>query len=112
MSDKKLKINVSFPKYDKHIYDFIKEQENPSAFVRKLVEAYMNGVLGNMMMQNQSVNIHYNHFKTHQPSIMAEEVVVDRVENVEDNEVSTGEFSLNYNQINQDQLNQINDLPF
>lgn len=49
----KLKINVSFPKYDKYIYDYIKSQPNPSAFIRKLVEAHMNGTMVNYMKLNQ-----------------------------------------------------------
>lgn len=40
--DSKLSINMSFPQYDKHIYDYIKAKPNPSAFIRKLVEAYIN----------------------------------------------------------------------
>ena len=42
MADK-LKMNLSFPQYEKHIYDFVKSQPNPSAFIRKLIENYMNG---------------------------------------------------------------------
>lgn len=33
--------NVSFPKYDAHILEYIKEQKNPSAFVRQAVEFFM-----------------------------------------------------------------------
>lgn len=114
MSEKKLKINVSFPKYDKHIYDFIKEQENPSAFVRKLVEAYMNGVVGNLMLQNQNTNVNlgFNHLQPKQ-DVVEQEIVVDEVvEEAVDEETKVGEFNLNYEKISEDQLDQLNNLNF
>lgn len=52
----KLKMNLSFPKYEKDIYDFIKSQPNPSAFIRKLVEAYMNGTIDKFSAQQARVN--------------------------------------------------------
>ena len=57
----KLKINVSFPRYDKYIYDYIKSQPNPSAFIRTLVEAYMRGNFDNHMNLNyENKNIESN----------------------------------------------------
>lgn len=42
---KQLRINISFPKYEKHIYDFLDQHDNASALVRQLVGAYMSGNL-------------------------------------------------------------------
>ena len=107
MAEKKLKINISFPQYDKHIYDYIKAQPNPSAFVRKLVEAHMNGTLGNVFLSNSNVAI---------PTIdkinqTQEEVSVDEEETIEkNNEVKTGQFTPDYKDVKD--LDAIDDLPF
>lgn len=42
---KQLRINISFPKYEKHIYDYLDQHDNASALVRQLVGAYMSGNL-------------------------------------------------------------------
>lgn len=111
----KLKINVSFPQYDKHIYDFIKSQPNPSAFVRKLVEAYMNGTMGNMMMQ-QAPNM--NPLMFNQQLIYQQQQNVDQEVATDTNEeevkveedIETGNFTPEYNNV--DDLDKINELPF
>lgn len=109
----KLKINISFPQYDKHIYDFIKEQKNPSAFVRKLVEAYMNGTLGNMIMQqainNPNMAFGFNPIQPFQNR--EQEVAITEENDKKNNDVDTGEFTPEY-KIDSKELDKINKLTF
>lgn len=96
----KLKINVSFPQYDRHIYDFIKSQPNPSAFIRKLVEAYMNGTTNIMMVQHQvsapmMFNQQFMHQQVVQQQIMNQEQDDDEDE-VKLEEIDVGEFEADF----------------
>ena len=100
---KKLTMNLSFPQYDKHIYDFVKSQPNPSAFIRKLVEAYMNG---NMTMgMQQPMN---NPFLMNNQAMMQNNL--EEEQKVEEEEViEAGEFTPEFDS-NVD-FSKINDLP-
>ena len=101
MANKKLKINVSFPQYDQYIYDFIKSQPNPSAFIRKLVEAYMNGTLGNQFLNNTMNNI-------------GNEVSIDKINTKKrkKDDLGTGQFKPKYENVERNEIEKINDLPF
>ena len=100
---KKLTMNLSFPQYDKHIYDFVKSQPNPSAFIRKLVEAYMNG---NMTMgMQQPMN---NPFLMNNQAMMQNNL--EEEQKLEEEEViEAGEFTPEFDS-NVD-FSKINDLP-
>lgn len=117
---KKLTMNLSFPQYDKHIYDFVKSQPNPSAFIRKLVEAYMNGnmtmgmqqpmnnpfLMNNQaMMQNyQAMMMMMNNQAMMQNNLEEEQKLEEEEEVIEAGEF-TPEFDSNVD------FSKINDLP-
>lgn len=89
---KKYRINVSFPQYDKHIYDYIKSQDNPSAFIRKLVESQMNSTLGNAFFNNTR--------KMVEEDSEEDEIVVQ--------DVATGKVSIEYEATDLDEILNLN----
>lgn len=115
---KKLTMNLSFPQYDKHIYDFVKSQPNPSAFIRKLVEAYMNGNMTMGMQQpmnNQFLVNNQNMMQNYQAMMMMmnnQAMMQNNPEEdnqVEEEMIETGEFTPEFD--NNMDFDKINDLP-
>ena len=102
---KKLTMNLSFPQYDKHIYDFVKSQPNPSAFIRKLVEAYMNGNMTMGMQQPMNNPFLMNNQAMMQNNLEEEQ----KLEEEEEEVIEAGEFTPEFDS-NVD-FSKINDLP-
>ena len=114
---KKLTMNLSFPQYDKHIYDFVKSQPNPSAFIRKLVEAYMNGNMtmgmqqpmnNPFLMNNQAMMQNYQAMMMMNNQAMMQNNLEEE-QKLEEEVIEAGEFTPEFDS-NVD-FSKINDLP-
>lgn len=57
---KRLKKNISFSEHEKDIYDFLEEQGNASAFIKKLIREQMylqRGIMGAVVNYNKETKV-------------------------------------------------------